>query len=107
MVVPTCSHPIFKNIGTNRNGSHRFRCKLCGHSWTEAQHKPLGDMRIDLETAKLALRLLVEGNSVRSTERLTGMHRDTICKLLVYVRRCLPEVPQCSHARPDADAFAV
>ena len=28
---------------------------------------------------------LVEGNSVRSTERITGVHRDTICRLLVQV----------------------
>lgn len=32
---------------------------------------------------------LVEGNSVRSTERMTGVHRDTICRLLVEVgSRC-------------------
>jgi len=28
---------------------------------------------------------LLEGSSVRSTERLTGVHRDTICRLLVEV----------------------
>ena len=28
---------------------------------------------------------LLEGNSVRSTERITGVHRDTICRLLVDV----------------------
>jgi len=28
---------------------------------------------------------LIEGNSVRSTERMTGVHRDTICRLLVQV----------------------
>lgn len=28
---------------------------------------------------------LLEGNSVRSTERMTGVHRDTICRLLVEV----------------------
>ena len=28
---------------------------------------------------------LVEGNSIRSTERMTGVHRDTICRLLVRV----------------------
>jgi len=28
---------------------------------------------------------LVEGSSIRSTERLTGVHRDTICRLLVKV----------------------
>ncbi len=26
---------------------------------------------------------LVEGNTIRSTERLTGVHRDTICNLVV------------------------
>src|SRR5271169_5922165 len=35
---------------------------------------------------KLAvLASLVEGCSVRSTERMTGVHRDTICRLLVRV----------------------
>ncbi len=28
---------------------------------------------------------LTEGCSVRSTERMTGVHRDTICRLLVRV----------------------
>lgn len=28
---------------------------------------------------------LVEGNSIRSTERMTGVHRDTICRLLIAV----------------------
>lgn len=32
---------------------------------------------------------LLEGNSVRSTERMTGVHRDTICRLLVETgKRC-------------------
>jgi IS1 family transposase len=35
---------------------------------------------------KLAvLSSLIEGNSIRSTERMTGIHRDTICRLLVAV----------------------
>ena len=33
----------------------------------------------------LVLHHLVEGNSIRSTERLTGVHRDTIMRLLVRV----------------------
>jgi len=38
-----------------------------------------------LATAKKVsvLSALLEGNSVRSTERITGTHRDTICRLLV------------------------
>lgn len=36
------------------------------------------------------LNLLVEGNSIRSTERITGVHRDTIMRLLIRVGgRCL------------------
>ena len=32
-----------------------------------------------------ALNALVEGSSVRSTERMTGVHRDTILRLMVRV----------------------
>jgi len=31
----------------------------------------------------MALRLIVEGNSIRSASRLTRLHRDTIMKLIV------------------------
>lgn len=41
-------------------------------------------MRIPVEMAKLALRLLTEGMWIRATERITGLHRDTICKLIVF-----------------------
>src|SRR5258708_35018333 len=41
-------------------------------------------MRVEIETAKLVLRLLTEGMSIRATERTTGVHRDTICKLIVH-----------------------
>jgi IS1 family transposase len=40
-------------------------------------------MRLPVKDAKLALRLLLEGGSIRSTERITGIHRDTICRLIV------------------------
>jgi hypothetical protein len=35
-----------------------------------------------MDKALLALTMLIEGTSVRATERITGIHRDTICKLL-------------------------
>jgi hypothetical protein len=38
------------------------------------------------EAKRLAIvSALVEGNSIRSTERMTGVHRDTILRLLVSV----------------------
>jgi hypothetical protein len=40
-------------------------------------------MYLPLEKALLILRLLVEGNSIRSTERITGVEKKTILSLLV------------------------
>jgi transposase-like protein/IS1 family transposase len=79
-----CAHAETKRDGKDRHGNQRLKCCLCGKRWTEERHKPLGEMRVPVESAKLALRLLVEGMSVRGTERTTGLHRDTICKLIVH-----------------------
>lgn len=79
-----CAHATTKKNGKDRHGNQRYKCSLCGKRWTEERHKPLGDMRVPVETAKLALRLLTEGNSIRGTERITGVHRDTLCKLVVF-----------------------
>jgi IS1 family transposase len=38
---------------------------------------------LPLEKKLTVISSLLEGNSVRSTERMTGVHRDTICRLLV------------------------
>jgi IS1 family transposase len=38
---------------------------------------------LPLEKKTLVLSLLSEGNSIRSTERMTGVHRDTIMRLMV------------------------
>jgi len=80
----TCAHPEVQKFGHNRNGSARLRCKVCGKTFTEPQDKPLGKMLVPVADAKMVLRLLIEGSSIHSTSRLTGIHRDTICKLLVY-----------------------
>lgn len=46
-------------------------------------------MRLQRDKALLCLKLLVEGNSVRSTERISGVHRDTVLHLLEVVgERC-------------------
>lgn len=78
-----CAHAECKKHGRDRYGNQRWRCLLCGKTWIEKQPRPLGAMRIDLDKAKLALRLLTEGMSIRATERTTGLHRDTLCKLIV------------------------
>jgi IS1 family transposase len=46
-------------------------------------------MRLPLDRAENVLRLLLEGMSVRSVERVTGVHRDTILRLLTLAgERC-------------------
>lgn len=40
---------------------------------------------LDFNTKVQAIAALVEGNSIRSTERMTGAHRDTIMRLMVRV----------------------
>src|SRR5437899_1241556 len=41
--------------------------------------------RVPLARRVQIINCLVEGNSIRSMERMTGTHRDTICRLLVEV----------------------
>jgi len=42
------------------------------------------------DKALLAIQLLIEGTSIRSTERITQLHRDTIMRLLVFAgERCI------------------
>jgi transposase-like protein/IS1 family transposase len=74
-----------RRFGKHRNGLQRFRCAQCGKTYTEAHKKPLEGMTTPQDKALLALRLLVEGNSIRSIERTTELHRDTILRLLVLV----------------------
>jgi IS1 family transposase/transposase-like protein len=71
--------------GKDREGNPRRFCKACRKSFGLIPERPLGRMRISLEKATLCATLLTEGSSIRSTERITGVHRDTVCRLLRVV----------------------
>lgn len=81
MNCPTCSVPCQKS-GRHINGLQRYRCRECKRRWVEPRIKPLDNMLLPLEKALLCLQLLVEGNSIRSTERITGVEKKTIISLL-------------------------
>ena len=72
-----------QRFGTHRNKLRRFRCPQCKRTFTEAHSKTLGKMYIPQEKMLLAAQLLIEGNSVRSTERITGLDKNTILRVLV------------------------
>lgn len=74
-----------KKFGKDRKGQQRYRCLSCKITFIEPHEKPLGNMTLPQEKALIVLQHLVEGCSVRSTERITGVHRDTILSLLEKV----------------------
>ena len=76
-----CEHAQSVKCGKDKNGFQRFRCKACNVKFTE-QHAMAGKRTSMTDTVKV-LAMLLEGMSIRSCERLTGMHRDTILGLMV------------------------
>lgn len=76
--------------GKDRQGQQRWKCKACGVTRTELPAaSPIAPMRLPMDRAALVLSLLVEGMSIRSAERISGHHRDTITRLLVLAgRKC-------------------
>ena len=78
-----------KRFGKHRNGLQRHRCNQCAKTFTEEHERPLDEMRLPVDRAVRILQLLLEGMSVRSVERVTGVHRDTILRLLALAgQRC-------------------
>jgi transposase-like protein/IS1 family transposase len=86
MLCPVC-HNTARRLGRNRNGSQRWHCPACNRTFTFGDE--CDNRRVPEDRAILCLRLLLEGTSFRSAERLTGTHRDTIIDALVTLgRRC-------------------
>lgn len=87
----TCHNCQLKAVkaGKDRKGNQRYRCDKCRRRFAEQREKLLGNMYLAEDKALLVLQLLVEGNSIRSIERITGIEKKTICTLLrVAGERC-------------------
>jgi transposase-like protein/IS1 family transposase len=88
MTCQACEKPA-KRFGKDRKGQQRYRCLSCGKTFLEPKIKTLDNMTLAEGKALAVLQHLIEGCSVRSTERLTGVHRDTILSLLIVAgRKC-------------------
>jgi transposase-like protein/IS1 family transposase len=72
-----------KRHGKDRNGNQRFKCRQCSKTFLEPRENPLDGMYLPIEKAEMVLKLLLEGNSVSTVERVTEVHHTTILKLLV------------------------
>ena len=84
MQCPACKIDCRK-FGKDRKGNQRFQCLTCKKTFAEAPTRPLGDMRLPLDKAILCVQLLVEGNSVRATSRISKVAKRTILDLLLRV----------------------
>lgn len=82
MLCTKCSAQL-RRFGKDRNGNQRWQCKPCKLTVTDRAEKPLGAMRLAFDKAVPCIKQLMEGCSIRSTERITGVNRDTICNLIV------------------------
>lgn len=88
MRCPTCQE-VARRFGRNRNGTQRYQCLTCRRTFTPVARRPLGSMRLDAGRAVMCLRMLLEGTSIRSVERLTKVNRNTVMALLVTIgKRC-------------------
>jgi transposase-like protein/IS1 family transposase len=88
MNCPTCNTSA-KKFGKDRHGLQRFRCRTCKKTFLEPHKRPLNDMRLLLDKAVSVIQHLVEGCSIRTTERITGVEKRTILSLLDLVgERC-------------------
>src|SRR5437763_15238319 len=84
MVCHNCQTEARKH-GKDRKGNQRFYCASCSKSFIEPVDKPLDSMYLPIEKAAVCINLLVEGMSLRSVERLTGIDINTLMNLLLIV----------------------
>jgi transposase-like protein/IS1 family transposase len=104
-----CSHcqSEARKFGRNRNGSQRYRCDACRRTWTDESTRPADRRRLSQDKTIACLRMLLEGNSVRSVERLTGVHRDTIIDMMVEAGKACKRFLEATIRRvPVADVQA-
>jgi transposase-like protein len=86
MTCLKCQHTSVRRFGTyGRRRIQRYRCNRCSATFSEPHTKPLGSHKIDFDKAVQVISLLMEGVSIRSVSRLTGVHKGTITSLLVTV----------------------
>jgi transposase-like protein len=68
--------------GKNRANHQVYKCLHCNKYFTETKNTPLYKKHLTEQQITTICKHLVEKNGIRSIQRLTGHHRDTIGTLL-------------------------
>ena len=69
--------------GKDDKGNQRYKCNRCKRRFQQMNERLLGNMYLSEEKSLMVLRLLLEGNSIRSIERITGVEKKTITRVLL------------------------
>lgn len=91
MTCTRCTYGTCKRFGFfGKRRIQRWRCAFCNSTFCEPHTKLTRDtMLSNPDAAARAIQCLLEGCAIRSTERLTGLNRNTIMPLLETVgERC-------------------
>ena len=85
MTCTKCQHQTCKKFGYfGKKRIQRWRCQSCNSTFCDPHTKLTRDIFIaNPKAAEQALHCLLEGCSIRSTERLTGLNRNTVMRLLI------------------------
>ncbi len=71
-----------RKFGRDRYGRQRYRCARCSKTFSEPHERPWGTMYLDEGRGLTALELIVNGMSLRKAEKISGVARNTIMRLL-------------------------
>ena len=90
MGCPICKQTTKQTkAGKNNSGSQRWRCSHCEKNYTPSPN-PSG---YGLEVKTMALRLYLEGNTLRGIGRLLNIHHTTVMNWLEEYAEKLPPGP--------------
>jgi IS1 family transposase/transposase-like protein len=88
VIVSNCKHDRVQKNGKTPKGATRYRCCLCGKSWTD-ETQQLDGMRIGLDKAARIVEMLCEGTSVSATARMMKTSKRVVLDVLVmFGERC-------------------
>lgn len=73
--------------GKYKTGHQRYYCKHCGKFFMDTIGTAIYRKHLSGDEIKLIYRLFLERNGIRSIERITGHHRDTISRLIKDTQR--------------------
>ena len=84
---PRCGSADAVKAGRNHSGTRRYRCSACRRYFTP-QPKEQGH---GTDTRTLAVRLYLEGTSLRGTGRVLGVVHQSVANWVAAAERALPE----------------